>query len=187
MPERAPTATVSSPEARGAGADEPRWLDDGEQHAWRQLAAVILRLPGELEAQLHRDAGMSHFEYWTMALLSEAPDRTLRMSQLAAQANASLSRLSHVISRLEKREWVTRRPCPDDARATLAVLTDAGWDQVVATAPGHVAAVRGLVFDGLEPDEVDELARLCGAILACIDAPDPPSRVDGHTQTGNGG
>jgi DNA-binding MarR family transcriptional regulator len=117
------------------GAAEPRWLDDDQQHAWRQLAAVVLKLPSELESQLQRDAGMSHFEYWVVALLSEAPDRTLRMSQLAAQANASLSRLSHVVSRLEKRGWVTRRPCPDDARATLAVLTDAGWEQVVAAAP----------------------------------------------------
>ncbi|MFO7962000.1 MAG: MarR family transcriptional regulator [Nitriliruptoraceae bacterium] len=187
MPEDAPTVTVSSPEVGGAGGDEPRWLDDGEQHAWRQLATVILRLPSELEAQLQRDAGMSYFEYWAMALLSEAPDHTLRMSQLASQANASLSRLSHVVSRLEKREWVTRRPCPDDARATLAVLTELGWDQVVATAPGHAAAVRRLVFDGFEPDEVDELDRLCGAILARIEAPDPPSRADGHTHATDGG
>jgi DNA-binding MarR family transcriptional regulator len=152
------------------GAAEPRWLDDDQQHAWRQLAAVVLKLPSELESQLQRDAGMSHFEYWVVALLSEAPDRTLRMSQLAAQANASLSRLSHVVSRLEKRGWVTRRPCPDDARATLAVLTDAGWEQVVAAAPGHVAAVRRLVFDRLGPEDVGELARLCAAILEGIDA-----------------
>jgi DNA-binding MarR family transcriptional regulator len=150
--------------------DEPRWLDDDEQHAWRRLAAVILKLPSALEAQLHRDAGMSHFEYWVIALLSEAPDRTLRMSQLAAQANASLSRLSHVVTRLEGRGWVTRRPCPDDARATLAVLTDAGLDQVVAAAPGHVETVRRLVFDALGPEDVKELARLCDAILDRIDA-----------------
>ena len=148
---------------------EPHWLDDAEQQAWRQLAGVLLKLPSELDAQLRREAGMSHFEYWVVALLSEAPDRTLRMSQLASQANASLSRLSHVVSRLEKRGWVTRRPCPDDARATLAVLTDTGWHQVLAAAPGHVATVRQLVFDGLDPDDVDELARLCAAILSRID------------------
>ena len=152
-------------------APRPRWLDEAEQRAWRQLAAVVLKLPSELESQLQRDAGMSHFEYWVTALLSEAPDRALRMSHLAAQANASLSRLSHVVSRLERRGWVTRRPCPDDARATLAVLTDAGWAQVVAAAPGHVATVRRLVFDGLGPDEVDDLARACGAILDRIDGP----------------
>jgi DNA-binding MarR family transcriptional regulator len=171
MPEDTPSTPVTSPDPRaGSPRDEPRWLDDAEQRAWRQLAAVILKLPSELEAQLQRDAGMSHFEYWVIALLSEAPERTLRMSQLASQANASLSRLSHVVTRLEKRGWVARRTCPDDARATLAVLTDAGWRQVVATAPGHVATVRRLVFDGLGRDEVGELARLCATILDRIDA-----------------
>jgi DNA-binding MarR family transcriptional regulator len=150
--------------------DEPRWLTDDEQHAWRQLAAVILKLPAALEAQLQRDADMSHFEYWVIALLSEAPQRTLRLSQLAAQANASLSRLSHAISRLEGRGWVTRRRCPDDARATLGVLTDAGWDQVVAAAPGHVDAVRRLVFDALDNGDVTDLARLCGKILDRVHA-----------------
>jgi DNA-binding MarR family transcriptional regulator len=149
---------------------EPRWLDDDEQHAWRQLAAVILKLPSELEAQLRRDAGMSHFEYWVIALLSEAPDQTLRMSQLAAQANASLSRLSHVVSRLEKRGWVTRRPVPrrrtrHPGRAHRRRLGAGRRGR-----PGHVAAVRQLVFDRLGPDDVGELARLCAAILEGIDA-----------------
>jgi DNA-binding MarR family transcriptional regulator len=172
MPEDTRTNPVTSADTGAAGeVEQPRWLDDAEQHAWRQLAAVVLKLPSELEAQLQHDAGMTHFEYWVIALLSEAPDRTLRMSQLASQANASLSRLSHVVSRLEKRGWVTRRPCPDDARATLALLTDAGWLQVSAAAPGHVATVRRLVFDGLDPDDVGHLARLCAAILDRIDTP----------------
>lgn len=153
--------------------EQPRWLTEDEQHAWRQLAAVILKLPSALEAQLQRDAGLSHFEYWVIALLSEAPGRTLRLSQLAAQANASLSRLSHVIRRLERRGWVTRRPCPDDARATLAVLTEAGWGQVVAAAPGHVDAVRRLVFDGLDNGDIAELARLCANILGGVHAHPP--------------
>lgn len=150
--------------------DEPRWLDCTEQHAWRRLAGVILKLPAELEAQLHRDSGMSHFEYWVIALLSEAPDRTLQLSHLAAQANASLSRVSHVVARLEQRGWVTRCRRADDARATLAVLTDTGWRQVVAAAPGHVGAVRRLVFDGLTADDVQDLTRICDTILAQIDA-----------------
>lgn len=150
--------------------EEPRWLTDDEQHAWRRLAAVILKLPSALDAQLRRDAAMSHFEYWVIALLSEAPDHTLRLSQLSAQANASLSRLSHVVSRLEQRGWVCRRPCPDDARATLAVLTDAGRQQVLAAAPGHVEAVQRLVFDGLDNGDVAELGRLCGKILDRVHA-----------------
>jgi DNA-binding MarR family transcriptional regulator len=146
-----------------------RWLDEVEQRTWRQLAAVVLKLPTELERQLQRDAGMSHFEYWVTALLSEAPDRRLRLAHLAAQANASLSRLSHVVTRLERRGWVTREPCGDDARATDAVLTDAGFAQVEAAAPGHVATVRRLVFDGLEDDDVAALARVCGRIAARLD------------------
>lgn len=149
--------------------DEHRWLDEDEQRAWRQLAAVVLKLPTELERQLQRDAGMSHFEYWVLALLSEEPDRRLRLSELAERANASLSRLSHVITRLEDRGWVCRAPCPGDARATLGVLTDAGWDQVVSAAPGHVAAVRTLVFDALGDADVAALERVCGAIADRLD------------------
>ena len=147
-----------------------RWLDDDEQRAWRQLAAVILKLPAELESALRRDAGISHFEYWVMALLSEADGRALRQSELAGRANATLSRLSHVVTRLERRGWVERRPCDDDARATDAVLTDAGHDQVVAAAPGHVDTVRRLVFDALDLDDVADLHRLCAAIVARLDA-----------------
>lgn len=149
---------------------EPRWLTDDEQRAWRRLAAVVLKLPAELERQLQRDSGMSHFEYWVLALLSETPGRSLRLSELAAQANASLSRLSHVVTRLEERGWVTRAPCPGDARATLAVLTEAGWEQVVSAAPGHVEAVRSLVFDGMGERDVADLERVCGAIAQRLDA-----------------
>lgn len=149
--------------------DDPRWLDDREQHAWRRLAAVILKLPSELESQVQADSDMSHFEYWVLALLSEAPERTLGLSDLAAQANASLSRVSHVVTRLQRRGWVTRRANPDDARATLAVLSEAGWDALAAAAPGHVAAVRRYVFDALGREDVDHLARICDTILERID------------------
>ncbi|MDX1657651.1 MAG: MarR family transcriptional regulator [Nitriliruptorales bacterium] len=149
---------------------EPRWLTENEQQAWRRLAAVVLKLPSELERQLQQDADISHYEYWVLALLSEAPDRTLQLKDLAAQSNATLSRLSHVVSRLEKRGWVTREPCPHDARANNAVLTEEGWKKVVATAPGHVECVRSLVFDGLDDADVDDLARVCDAILDRLDA-----------------
>lgn len=148
---------------------EPRWLTDREQHAWRRLAAVLLKLPMELERQLQRDADMTHYEYWVLAILSEAPGRTLQLRDLAAQSNASLSRLSHVVSRLEKRGWLERVPCPDDARASNAVLTEDGWQKVVASAPGHVEAVRQFVFDGLSAKDVDDLARVCQAILGQVE------------------
>ena len=155
--------------------DSPQWLTADEQRAWRGLAAVFLRLPGALESQLQRDAGLSHFEYWVMALLSEADGRARRMRDLAGQANCSLSRLSHVVTRLEGRGWVARAPAPDDARSTLAVLTDTGHDKVVAAAPGHVAAVRSLVFAGLDDGDVADLERICAAIAARLDAAAEPT------------
>src|SRR5688572_13445457 len=125
--------------------ETPRWLDDDEHEVWMALVSMLIRLPAALDAQLLRDAGISHFEYQVMAGLSESPGRTLRMSVLAGLAEGSLSRLSQVVGRLEKRGWVRRTPDPADGRYTLAILTDSGWDKVVATAPGHVAEVRRLV------------------------------------------
>ena len=128
---------------------EPRWLTDEERHAWMALGSVLFRLPPALDAQLQRDADLSFFEYGVLAALSEAPDRTLRMSDLAFLAEGSLPRLSQVVGRMERRGWVSRKPDPTDGRYTLAILTDDGWEKVVRTAPGHVEAVRLLVFDAL--------------------------------------
>jgi DNA-binding MarR family transcriptional regulator len=152
---------------------ETRWLSEDEQHTWRKLVAVVMKLPAALESQLQRDADMSHFEYWVLAILNDSPERSMRLSMLAAQANSSLSRLSHVVTRLEKRGHVVRRPCPDNTRAMLAVLTDAGYDKLVEAAPGHVEAVRTLVFDGLSHDQLQDLDRACSEILARIGGPDP--------------
>jgi DNA-binding MarR family transcriptional regulator len=145
------------------------WLDDRELAAWVRLAAVLELLPGALDTQLRRDAGLTHFEYYCLAMLSEAPQRTLRMTALAQQANATLPRLSHVVRKLEERGLVERFPCREDARATNARLTPAGWDKVVATAPGHVANVRHHVIDALTPAQVDQLAALSEAMLARLD------------------
>ena len=146
--------------------DEPRWLTDEEQQAWRPFAALLFRLPAALDAQLQRDAQITHFEYMVLISLSEAPDRSLRMSDLAAMASGSLSRLSHVVSRLERRDWVRREPCPGDGRFINAVLTDEGWEKVVATAPGHVEAVQKLVVDALTPEEFRALGAASAQILA---------------------
>lgn len=155
--------------ARVGTVTEPRWLDDDEQRAWRALVALLLRLPVALERQLERDADLTHFEYFVLALLSEADARTLRLSHLAAQADASLSRLSHVVTRLERRGLVRREPCPEERRATNAVLTDDGLALVIATAPGHVAEVRRRVFDALNARDVADLARIADRIVARVD------------------
>src|SRR6478735_11002364 len=114
------------------------WLTPAQQSDWIRFAAVLELLPAALDAQLNRDAGLTHFDYFVLAMLSETPGRTLRMTALAARTNATLARLSRVVSRLEAEGYIQRRPCPGDRRATNAVLTEAGWDKVVATAPGHV-------------------------------------------------
>jgi DNA-binding MarR family transcriptional regulator len=126
---------------------------------------------------LRRDAGLSHFEYFLLAMLSEAPERTLRMTELARQTNATLPRLSHVVRRLEARGLVERHPCPKDRRATNARLTAVGWDKVVDTAPGHVDHVREHVIDALSPDQVTQLTAIADAILSRID-PDGTYRRD---------
>src|SRR3954454_20632182 len=130
---------------------------------------VLIWLPAALDAQLLRDAGISHFEYQVLAMLSMSSERTLRMSELAGVANGSLSRLSRGVDRLEKRGWVARRPDPDDGRYTLATLTDAGWDTVVETAPGHVEEVRRRVFDQLTKAQVRQLGDIGNRILRAID------------------
>jgi DNA-binding MarR family transcriptional regulator len=142
------------------------WLTAEEQAAWRSVVALLIRLPAAIEAELQRDAGISQFEYLVLSGLSEAPGRTLRMSDLAAMASGSLSRLSHVVSRLEARGWVRREACPGDGRFINAVLTDDGWAKVVATAPGHVAAVRRLLIDVLAPDQLRELGAISDEVLA---------------------
>jgi DNA-binding MarR family transcriptional regulator len=147
-----------------------RWLDDDELKAWLKLAGVMLKLSPTLDSQLQRDSDLTHFDYLCLAMLSEAEGRTLRMSDLAGQVNASLSRLSHVVTKLEARGWVRRGPCADSKRVTMVRLTDEGWRVLVAAAPGHVGTVRSLVFDGLSPADVRHLDRIAGHIVGRIDA-----------------
>lgn len=145
-----------------------RWLSDDEQRTWRRLAAVVMLLPAALESQLQRDAQLTHFGYWVMAMLSEAPCRSLRMSELAAASNGSQSRLSHLIARLEERGWVRRQRVGEDGRGYIAVLTDAGYDKLVATAPGHVEEVRSLIFDRLTAEQVAALDEICATLLPTL-------------------
>jgi DNA-binding MarR family transcriptional regulator len=154
-------------------APEPRWLEGIERDAWLSLIGVIIRLPAAMDAQLQRDAGLSHFEYTVMVNLSNADDHVLRMSQLAALCHSSLSRLSHVVARLERRGWLRRDPCPDDGRATLATLTDDGFAKLASAAPGHVDAVRAYVIDALDPEQLGQLSALGDTILGRLDGDTP--------------
>lgn len=144
-------------------------LNQREMAAWVRLASVLELLPGVLDAQLRRDSDLMHFEYFVLAMLSEAPRRTLRMSALAAQTNSTPARLSHVVNRLEGRGLVERLPSPEDARVTNARLTSAGWRKVRQAAPGHAANVRQNVVDALSADQVDQLTEIAEAILGRLD------------------
>ncbi len=152
-----------------AVAMDTRWLDPTEREAWLRLVAVVELLPGVLDAQLRGSAGLTHFEYFVLAMLSEAPERTLRMTTLAQRTNATLPRLSHVVRRLEDRELVVRVPCPEDGRATNARLTAPGWDAVVAAAPGHVETVRTHVLDPLTCEQLEQLRTIGDALLTTLD------------------
>jgi DNA-binding MarR family transcriptional regulator len=157
-----------------------RWLTADQLRAWKKLIAVVELLPGALESQLRRDADLSHFEYFTMAMLSEAPEHTLRMTALASLTNSTLARLSHVVSRLEERGFVRRQPCANDRRATKVALTSNGWAKVVATAPGHVATARQNVIDPLTATDVADLDRIMGRILGALD---PSNKMLATSQT----
>ena len=149
--------------------DDTPWLDRRELAAWVRVAALLELLPGVLDGQLRRDADLMMFEYFALAMLSEAPDRTLRMTDLARQTNATLPRLSHVVRRLEERGLVERLPCPENRRATNARLTEDGWATLRAAAPGHVAAVRGHVVDALTTEQITQLTAIADALLSRVD------------------
>ncbi len=145
------------------------WLDEDEQRSWRALVAVLIMLPAALDSQLQRDSALSMFDFGVLSMLSEAPDRTLRMSQLAALNDSSLSRLSHVVKRLENRGAIVRTTSDTDRRAHNASLTDLGFEMVKAAAPGHVRRVRELVFDQLSPAQVSELEQIGEALRSNLD------------------
>ncbi|MFI6506013.1 MarR family winged helix-turn-helix transcriptional regulator [Streptosporangium sp. NPDC050855] len=165
-----------------------RWLDDDEQRAWRTFLTASQLVQEELDRQLQRDSGMPHAYYAVLVKLSEAPGRTMRMSELATEVNASQSRLSHAVKRLEERGWVRREPCAADRRVSWAVLTDEGFAALAAAAPGHVEAVRQTFLDRLDPEQLRHLTALCAALLPgpapdalnAPDTPDTPDAAPGH-------
>ena len=158
----------------------PRWLTPRERHAWLSYLLMTQLLDGALDRQLQRDAAIPHAYYLLMAMLSEAPGRSLRMSELAEITNSSQSRVSHAVARLEEAGWVRRERCPTDKRGSIASLTGAGYAAVVAAAPGHVEAVRHHLLDALTPDQVEQLIGICEAALDRLD-PDASIRdARGH-------
>jgi DNA-binding MarR family transcriptional regulator len=154
----------------GDGQEPPvKWLTSGEVDSWLSLVRLMTWLPWSIDQQLRRDSGLSMVEYQVLAMLSESPWRTMRMSSLAEITNASLSRLSHLFQRLERRGMVRREPDPTDGRFTRAILTEEGLHALTEAAPGHVAHVRSLVIDVLSPEQLRRLGRDADRITARID------------------
>ncbi len=143
---------------------EARWLTKEQQRVWRSYLAATRMLDSEIERQLQRDSGMPATYYEIMVSLSEAPDRTLRMSELAERNRFSRSRLSHAVSRMEAEGWIERRECPSDKRGSFAVLTEDGFAALAAAAPGHVEQVRTLLFDVLTDEQIQQLGEICATV-----------------------
>ncbi|GAA0373903.1 MarR family transcriptional regulator [Micromonospora gifhornensis] len=148
-----------------------RWLDPDEQRTWRAFLAASRALMDTLDRELQRDAGMPHAYYEILVRLSEAPERRLRMSELADVTGSSRSRLSHAVTRLEAAGWVRREDCPTDRRGQIAWLTDDGFATLAAAAPGHVEGVRRHLFDALSPAQVDQLRRISEALTDHLNQP----------------
>lgn len=146
-----------------------RWLTEDELAAWLPLAGVMLRFNSALDSQLMRDSDLTHFDYLCLAMLSEEQGFITSMSKLAGRTNASLSRLSHVISKLERRGFVARCPSDISRRVTNVRMTEQGYAVLVAAAPGHVEHVRKLIFDGLSDEDVVALRRMMTHMLANIE------------------
>ena len=150
---------------------DARWLSAEDQRVWRNYIAATRMVESELERQLQRDSGLPTTYFEIMVSLSEAPDRTLRMSELAERSRFSRSRLSHAIARMEQQGWVERRECPSDKRGAFAVLTEKGFDMLAAAAPGHVEQVRTLMFDVLSEEQITQLGEICATLRKA--GPDP--------------
>ena len=158
-------------EAGRRGGEQPqvRWLTAAEVNSWLSVVRLMTWLAWSIDQQLRRDSNLGMVEYQVLAMLSESPQQTMRMSSLAEFTNASLSRLSHLVKRLERRGLVRREPDPADGRFTNAILTDKGFQTLAEAAPGHVAHVRSLVIDVLSPEQLRRLGLAADRIMARID------------------
>jgi DNA-binding MarR family transcriptional regulator len=156
-----------------AGRQSPPWLDAEERAAWLGVAAIMFSLPAALDARLQNESGVTLYEYMVLSVLSEQPDRSLRMSEIAAGVSSSLSRLSHVAGRLERRGLLTKCRIPGPGRRTAATLTDAGMTLVINAAPGHVVAVREYLLRATTRTDLVVLRRLGAAVAERIH-PDRP-------------
>jgi DNA-binding MarR family transcriptional regulator len=167
MPDNVPL--MSNAEASEDEEHSVRWLTSDQLSSWLSFVRVLTWLPWSIDQQLQRDSKLKMVEYQVLAMLSESPERTMRMSSLAEVTNASLSRLSHLVDRLETRGLVRREPDRTDGRFTNAVLTEKGLATLADAAPAHVEHIRSLVIDVLTPEQLRRLGRDAARIMTRID------------------
>lgn len=154
---------------------DPRWLDDRQQRAWRGYLAMQARLHAQLNRRLQADSGLSLADFDVLVALTDRPGTPIRVLELAEILQWEKSRLSHHLSRMQRRGLIDREDCPDDARGAFVVLTAEGGRAIERAAPSHVDAVRELVFDGLDADQVDALARIADTVLERVRADGGPA------------
>jgi DNA-binding MarR family transcriptional regulator len=157
------------PTPRDAEKPPVKWLTATELDSWLSLVRLMTWLPWSIDQQLQRDSNLRIVEYQVLGMLSQSPEQTMRMSSLAEITNASLSRLSHLVKRLEQRGLMRRQPDPADGRFIRAILTDQGFQTLAAAAPGHVAHVRSLVIDVLSAEQLRRLGQTADRIISRID------------------
>jgi DNA-binding MarR family transcriptional regulator len=155
-----------------------RWLDDREQRVWRSWLQASARLDAHLARRMQADADLSMPDFAVLVPLSEAPDQRLRAFALGRALQWEKSRLSHHLTRMERRGLVTREDCGTDRRGAFVVLTADGRTALEAAAAPHVEAVRSAVFDRLTDEQVDRLGEVCDALLAGLE-PDAACAGDG--------
>ena len=148
-----------------------RWLTDDEQQHWRAWLAASNLLNDRLSRDLQEQHDLTIADYEILVQLSEAPERRMRMSDLADRTLSSRSRLSHQIDRMAARDLVAREACVDDRRGSFAVLTDHGWTTLVAAAPDHVESVRRHLLDVLSPEEFASLGEACNEVASRLEGP----------------
>jgi DNA-binding MarR family transcriptional regulator len=144
---------------------ETRWLTEEEQRIWRTFVRATKLLFEQLEQELDELTAVPSAFYAVLAPLAEAPERRLRMSDLAALSQSSRSRLSHSMARLESLGWIRREACPTDRRGAYAVLTDEGFSAITAAAPVHAQGVRVHFFDQLDVEQIEQVGRVSMRVL----------------------
>jgi DNA-binding MarR family transcriptional regulator len=149
-----------------------RWLSDEEQCLWRRWLRLNAQLNATLQREMQEESGLSSPDFEVLVNLTDSPEGRVRVSDLACQMVWERSRLSHHVTRMERRGLVRRAGCAEDGRGAFIEITAEGQAAIEQAAPGHVETVRRLLFDVLSEEDTRQLEGLVGKLLAGLDAVD---------------